>query len=287
MDQSNKESFIAQLTQLQFNQNVQQCWKDLAAGVELGSMDVHERSLQSDKTLTPFSAWWHSCCELIAGRQVVISNVDFNGADSGGEADEFIELYNNGPMIIDLGNWRVNAGDVGQDVTFPECTYIKPQQTIRIYTRKKGEFSFNSNKSIWNNKGDIAYLFDQNEQLVSTWCYGKPAHELVFISDIFYDGLEKRSEGDEYAVITNKSDHWVDLSGWALSAGNDQDFSFPAGSAVAPHSSVRVYTNHVEPCTGGFSFGSKTAVWNNQGDTGKLADSSGHLVSQYSYTQAK
>ena len=256
-------------------------------GVELNAMDVHEQSLQSDNPLTPFAAWWYSCCSLVAGRQVAIAKVDFNGADSGGEADEYIELINHGPMIMDLSGWRVNAGDEGQDVTFPEASYIKPLQTIRIYTRKKGEFSFNSNKSIWNNKGDIAYLYDNQGLLVSSWCYGQPAHDLVFISDIFYDGIEKRTEGDEFAVISNKSDHWVDLSGWGLSAGNDQNFTFPSDSAIAPHSSIRVYTNHIEPSTGGFSFASKTAIWNNHGDTGKLTDTTGHLVSQYSYSEAK
>lgn len=286
VNQFSKEGFLAELTQLQFSQNIQQCWKQLVAGIELCAIDVHEQSMQSDQLLTPFAAWWHSCCSAIAGRQIMISKLDFNGSEQQGEQDEFIELMNHGPLIIDLSGWRVNAGDEGQDVTFPAESYIKPGARIRINTRKKGEYSFNSNCSIWNNKGDIAYLYDEKQHLISSWCYGNAAHELVYISDIFYDGLEKRSEGDEYAVITNKSDHWVDLTAWRLNAGGEQDFIFPTNSAIAPHHSIRVYTNHVDNATGGFNFASKTAVWNNQGDTGKLLDSAGHLVSQYSYAEA-
>jgi hypothetical protein len=148
-------------------------------------------------------------------------------------------------MIVDLSNWRVNAGNEGQDVTIPVGTYILPGARIRIYTRKKGEFSFNSLHSVWNNKGDKAFLYDSKKTLISSWAYGNKATDDVSISHINFDGKEKGSEGDEYAQISNDSDSWIDVSGWQLSAGKEQNFEFPELTALAPKSSVRVYTNEI------------------------------------------
>ena len=46
---------------------------------------------------------------------------------------------------------------------------------------------------------------------------------------------------------------------------------------------IRVYTGEVHPETGGFSFGSKQAIWNNKGDAAELLDASGKVVSSFAY----
>lgn len=281
MNDLTKESFADKLQQLQFSHETEQCFKSLEQGITLAAKEKLANGH------LPFDAWWKSCCEMLSGRQIVISFVDYNGSELNGEEDEYIEIHNNGPMIVDLSCWRLNAGNDGQDVTFPQGTYILPLAKIRIHTRKKGEFSFNSTQSVWNNKGDQALLFDHNNTLVSSWVYGAKAQDKVSINHINFDGKEKGSEGDEYAEIANTSDFWVDVSGWKLNAGDEgQDFVFPEVSALQPGSKVRVYTNEVEQNTGGYSFGSKRAIWNNKGDTAKLSDNHGKLVSTLSYGDA-
>ena len=60
-------------------------------------------------------------------------------------------------------------------------------------------------------------------------------------------------------------------------------FTFPANAVVAPGTSVRVYTNEVHPETGGYSFGSKKAIWNNKGGLAVLKDALGRKLGEYKY----
>jgi len=109
--------------------------------------------------------------------------------------------------------------------------------------------------------------------------------EKVGITDIFYDGKVKSVESDEFVEITNQGFSHVDISGWKLHADDSkQDFAFPAGTVLRSGQSVRVYTNESHPETGGFSFGIKRPIWNNQTDEGKLIDAAGTLVSSRRYT---
>jgi endonuclease YncB( thermonuclease family) len=109
-----------------------------------------------------------------------------------------------------------------------------------------------------------------------------PSASLV-IQHIFFDGLVRRVESDEYAEIANTGATAVDLTGWRLNAGNPgQDFVFPRYMIEAGQS-CRVYTNETHAESGGFSFASKDPIWNNQGDCGYLYDSQGKLIDDYCY----
>jgi competence protein ComEC len=110
-----------------------------------------------------------------------------------------------------------------------------------------------------------------------------PDPSSVHIIDIFYDGLVPYVESDEYAAIRNTGSSPVSLSGWRLNAGAPgQDFWFP-DFTMQPGQECRVYTNETHPEWCGFSFGSPSALWSNNGDCGYLYDGSGNLVSPYCY----
>jgi len=103
------------------------------------------------------------------------------------------------------------------------------------------------------------------------------------ISFIFYDGVVKRVESDEYAEIANQGGSSVNLGGWRLNAGAPgQDFVFP-GIELQPGQVCRVYTNEGHPESCGLSFGNEQALWNNKGDCGYLYDAGGAEVSRYCY----
>jgi len=105
---------------------------------------------------------------------VVIQYVNYDGAVSRVESDEYAVIANIGSAAINLGGWRLNAGDNGQDFRFPGVD-LGPGQSVRVYTNQvhpeSGGFSFRSGKAIWNNKGDCGYLFNQGGAVVSEWCY--------------------------------------------------------------------------------------------------------------------
>lgn len=106
----------------------------------------------------------------------------------------------------------------------------------------------------------------------------------VDITDIFYDGLEPRTEGDEYVEIRNNDSVPIQLQGWTLRDAADPPhvFTFPS-FVVQPDQTCRVYTDevHAEAC--GFSYGSSSAIWNNDGDCAFLRNSSGVQVDSYCY----
>jgi hypothetical protein len=107
----------------------------------------------------------------------------------------------------------------------------------------------------------------------------------VTISHLTHKGQVKRTQSDEYIEISNSGNSPADISGWKItSAGSPkQVFSFPAGTILEGGKSFRVYTNEVHPETGGFSFGSGSAIWNDAGDEAKLFDAAGNNVSTLAY----
>ena len=111
-----------------------------------------------------------------------------------------------------------------------------------------------------------------------------PMMARVVITTIFYDGVTKFTEADEYIEIGNQGNAPADISGWRVYADDrSQDFSFAAGTVLQPGQIVRIYTNEIHPESGGLSFGSRRAIWNNKGDTGYLYDASGQVVSSFRY----
>lgn len=108
------------------------------------------------------------------------------------------------------------------------------------------------------------------------------ATQIVNVVDIHYDGAVPTTESDEYVVIKNFSKAPVDISGYymyvATTGTQGPTFTFPKGSVVKPGSMVRVYTNEIHKETGGYSFGSGKAIWNNRGGLAVFKDANGNKV---------
>jgi hypothetical protein len=111
---------------------------------------------------------------LVGSAVVVIQSVAYDGAVYRVESDEYAVIANTGTAAINLGGWRLNAGDGGQDFTFPSFD-LGPGQSVRIYTNEhhpeSGGFSFGSGRAIWNNDGDCGHLYDQGGAEVDSYCY--------------------------------------------------------------------------------------------------------------------
>lgn len=238
-----------------------------------------------DISPSTFVAWWEANYALYANRQVIISALNFNGTSPNQPAsdeNEYIEITNQGPAILDLAGWSIHAGRE-QKMTFAAGTMIKSGETIRVYTFDKGEYSFKHQHPIWNNRGDKAALYDADAMLISQWQYGRVVENSIVISDLFFDGQERFSESDEYVEVANLSDAWVDISAWTLGGGHADDFVFAEGSRIAPNSCIRVYTNKLDASTGGYSWDSKRAIWNNKGGRAYLIGLENRNVSEYYY----
>ena len=112
----------------------------------------------------------------------------------------------------------------------------------------------------------------------------------IVISDINYDGKVPTTESDEYVVLTNAAKEAMDISGYyvyvATSGTQGATFTFPAGSMVKGGSSVRIYTNEIHKESGGYSFGSGKAIWNNRGGLAVLKDAKGGKLGEFKYKPA-
>ncbi|WP_331743560.1 lamin tail domain-containing protein [Kitasatospora sp. NBC_01300] len=104
---------------------------------------------------------------------VVITNVHHKGAVKYTQADEYVEIVNQGTAHADVSGWVLYADDPGQNFTFPPGTTLKAGQRIRIYTNEVhaewGGYSYGSGRAIWNDKGDTAHLSDTSGALVSDY----------------------------------------------------------------------------------------------------------------------
>ncbi len=107
----------------------------------------------------------------------------------------------------------------------------------------------------------------------------------VRIACVFFDGEVPRTESDEYVAIVNEGGSAQELRGWRLVdiADGRPQFVFPSRT-LEPGETIRVYTNQLHSDSGGFSFGSRTAIWSNsEPDEAGLYDAEGTLVSSKSY----
>ncbi len=106
--------------------------------------------------------------------EVRISHIHCDGEKGSSEPDEYCEIANQGAAPANLKGWRLNAGDPGQDFSFPDFT-LGPGETCRVYTNEHhpewGGLSFGSGRAIWANKGDCGYLYDAGGREVARYCY--------------------------------------------------------------------------------------------------------------------
>jgi hypothetical protein len=105
---------------------------------------------------------------------VQITSIFFDGVVARVESDEYAVITNNGGQAVNLSGWRLNAGDPGQDFSFPGFD-LGPGQSCRVYTNENHPehcgFSFGRGQAIWNNGGDCGYLYDADGNEVSRYCY--------------------------------------------------------------------------------------------------------------------
>lgn len=112
---------------------------------------------------------------------IAIRSVHHKGETGRPQDGEYIELVNRSSAMVMLEGWTINAGDTGQDYTFPHSGYFAPGMTVRIYTSDQQQppgwygLTFNSKRPIWNDKGDTAELRDKSGAVRSRYAYGNAA----------------------------------------------------------------------------------------------------------------
>ncbi|MFG3391758.1 lamin tail domain-containing protein [Streptomyces parvus] len=114
---------------------------------------------------------------------VVIRDVRFKGQVAGSQADEYIEVVNRSAVMAPVDGSVVNAGQIGQDFTFPigsGTAALAPGIPTRIYTNEIhpewGGHSFATKSGIWNDKGDTGEVRNAQGTVLARYSYGTHAN---------------------------------------------------------------------------------------------------------------
>jgi len=105
---------------------------------------------------------------------IKITSIFFDGTVPRVESDEYAVIKNVSTKAINLGGWRLYAGNPGQNFIFPSYV-LKPGKQCRVYTNQNHPescgFSFKITTAIWNNGGDCGMLYNSANIRVSKRCY--------------------------------------------------------------------------------------------------------------------
>ncbi len=104
----------------------------------------------------------------------------------------------------------------------------------------------------------------------------------VGIAHIEYDPPGRDIDG-EFVLIVNGSNLPMVLTAWSLSDGGARHvFTFPS-FMLSPGAEVKVWTKSGPNDGANLYWGNRSAIWNNEGDTGTLKDAVGMTISVFAY----
>jgi micrococcal nuclease len=120
---------------------------------------------------------WGACRahkEENPGVVIVMVQYDAEGDDSKNLNGEYVLIKNVGNSAVNLKGWKL-MDESGNTFTFPDIT-LSPGEEVRVHSGKgkntKTDLYWGSDKPIWNNGGDTAYLYNSNGVLVDSYRWG-------------------------------------------------------------------------------------------------------------------
>jgi micrococcal nuclease len=97
-------------------------------------------------------------------------------------------------------------------------------------------------------------------------------------------GNDHENKNDEWVDLTNTGTTAVDMTGWVLKdESSTHRYRFPSRFTLEPGAEVRVFTGCGTDTATEFYWCNDSAVWNNDGDTAFILDSSGNIVDSEGY----
>ncbi len=96
-------------------------------------------------------------------------------------------------------------------------------------------------------------------------------------------GNDHRNLNGEWVDVMNVTDRPIGLEGHRLCDVAGHCFEFPSGSRIGPGETIRLDTGSGQADARRLFMGSRSAVWNNGGDTATLIAPDGQVLAEYSY----
>lgn len=179
----------------------------------------------------------------------------------------------------------------GPGTSFAVVGTAAPGQAVTIVERNEAGDWYRLDTGVWI----AAFLVEVQPSADSTALADAPAPTdppvpagapSIVLQTVFFDGGVPDTESDEYALIANTGTASGNLQDWQLDAGDPGQVVKLPNFELQPGQSCKVYTNEMHEDSCNMSFGSGRAIWNNDGDCGRLYTPSGSLSSEFCYNGA-
>ena len=97
--------------------------------------------------------------------EVRIASIDCKGKP------EVVVVENSGPSTQDLTGWKVSDDGLGHTFNFPNGFLMRPGSSVKLVSGGSGQDTerviYWKTRTVWNNDGDTARLFDPSGEMVS------------------------------------------------------------------------------------------------------------------------
>ncbi|MFB6311662.1 MAG: lamin tail domain-containing protein [Salinirussus sp.] len=97
-------------------------------------------------------------------------------------------------------------------------------------------------------------------------------------------GNDNENLNDEFIVFENTGEQPLELAGWTISDAAGHTYVVPSGVSLDPGQMLTLYTGDGTDNATALYWGSETAIWNNDGDTVFVSNSTGQLRLERSYS---
>ena len=112
----------------------------------------------------------------------------------------------------------------------------------------------------------------------------RPQGSEIEIADIGFDppGNDRENLNGEWVMIVSNTDTPVEMVGFSLTDDSNHVYSF-GYFTLSARETVVVFSGSGADTPTSLYWGSKTPIWNNDGDTAYLKDAGGSLIDEYPY----
>lgn len=124
---------------------------------------------------------------------------------------------------------------------------------------------------------------EARQQGLGIWS-SRPQGREIEITAVNSDALgnDRENLNGEWVTIASNTDVPVDMTGFTLSDDGNHVYEF-GDFTLSAEGTVTVLTGSGTDTSASLYWGSKTPIWNNDGDTAYLKDANGIVVDEYSY----
>jgi hypothetical protein len=89
---------------------------------------------------------------------------------------EYVEIVNQGRSSQDMGGWSISGSKGDERYTFPAGYVLPGRATVRLHSGQEGVDAppndiYWTTKTVWNNKGEMVYLWDAQGKEIGAYGY--------------------------------------------------------------------------------------------------------------------